>query len=399
MSASILDLHSASGIIDVSDDDLVAAVAEVLSVPRVGVPNSFVLHAPLELVARARLLPIVAPSEREEARQRIREIADKYESFGPGIGSGHLDQTREPAGGAYDSARDRASALLEAVLSGDLDETDRKAVALVSGDVPGGVSVAEILEVLVPGLAASTAAAGHAPILFRFLFELGDRAGPFLALLRPVALALALDPEWRMRWFDVDRERCSQPAETDSRALGAVLSSTYGLLEPESTSIHPQMMEAEQSGVARRLLGPVLGGNNEASAVEVCRVAALSMIYDTAERAHFGWTHCLTMPYALLSLRRYEAWDGQMLAIAATEVLAFRGAQGTVELGGHDAMLTGVDDDEYGRRRAGLVAEAAVSDDAHFVKYVENVLVAARWDREAADLYLCAGERLCELLS
>ena len=59
-----------SSIDDLSDAELIAAVASVVRNPRADPADSFVLHAPLELVARAALLPRVAPGERSKARGR-----------------------------------------------------------------------------------------------------------------------------------------------------------------------------------------------------------------------------------------------------------------------------------------------------------------------------------------
>ena len=52
---------------------LVVGVAEQIGVPRAAVADgkaSFVLHAPLELMARAALLPYVAPAARDATRAR-----------------------------------------------------------------------------------------------------------------------------------------------------------------------------------------------------------------------------------------------------------------------------------------------------------------------------------------
>ena len=68
---------------DLSDAELVAAVASVVRTPRTDPADSFVLHAPLELAARAALLPRVAPGERSKARAQIAAIATAYDAFGP----------------------------------------------------------------------------------------------------------------------------------------------------------------------------------------------------------------------------------------------------------------------------------------------------------------------------
>ncbi len=52
---------------DLSDAELVAAVAAVVRTPRADPADSFVLHAPLELAARTALLPRVSPGSRAAA--------------------------------------------------------------------------------------------------------------------------------------------------------------------------------------------------------------------------------------------------------------------------------------------------------------------------------------------
>jgi hypothetical protein len=66
-----------------TDAELVAAVVDVLASPRVTLaPSSFVLHAPLELLARSALLPRVRPEARAGVRHRIAQIAAQYVSEG-----------------------------------------------------------------------------------------------------------------------------------------------------------------------------------------------------------------------------------------------------------------------------------------------------------------------------
>src|SRR5579885_1280290 len=65
-----------------TDAELVATCAAVLDVPKADPPSSFVLHAPLELLARALLLDLVAPDRRDEARDRLRGLVAEYEAAG-----------------------------------------------------------------------------------------------------------------------------------------------------------------------------------------------------------------------------------------------------------------------------------------------------------------------------
>ncbi|MDX2379176.1 MAG: hypothetical protein QNM02_05405, partial [Acidimicrobiia bacterium] len=63
-----------------SDARLIAAVAQIVSIPRQDRSNSFILHAPLEVSARAALLPRVMPVDRELARLHILAVAAQYEA-------------------------------------------------------------------------------------------------------------------------------------------------------------------------------------------------------------------------------------------------------------------------------------------------------------------------------
>ena len=66
-----------------TDDELVAAVAAVVAIPRRSPADSFVLHAPLELTARARLLQRTPPELREAGRLRLVSIAARYQTYEP----------------------------------------------------------------------------------------------------------------------------------------------------------------------------------------------------------------------------------------------------------------------------------------------------------------------------
>src|SRR5215213_4101368 len=68
-----------------SDNRLAAEVAEVVSVPKEAPADSFVLHAPLELLARVGLLGAVRPDAREGARQRLVWLAASYAAAGPPV--------------------------------------------------------------------------------------------------------------------------------------------------------------------------------------------------------------------------------------------------------------------------------------------------------------------------
>ncbi|MEL6985046.1 MAG: hypothetical protein AAFO29_21625, partial [Actinomycetota bacterium] len=75
--------YDARGLDRLSDTELVEAVAAVVAEPREGPADSFVLHAPLELTARARLLARTPAPHRRMARLRLVSIAARYQTHQP----------------------------------------------------------------------------------------------------------------------------------------------------------------------------------------------------------------------------------------------------------------------------------------------------------------------------
>lgn len=63
---------------ELSDAQLVRATAEAIRRPKASRANSFTLHAPMELLARAALLPLTPPGLRDAVRLRIAAIAAEY---------------------------------------------------------------------------------------------------------------------------------------------------------------------------------------------------------------------------------------------------------------------------------------------------------------------------------
>src|ERR1700733_7774100 len=98
-----------------SNSVLIRAVAASIAPPKAQTTSSFLLHAPLELLARAWLLQHLPPHKREDARRRIAEIAVRYASEGPEIESNPKEYS------AVDHALQELSAALRA---GDADTVD-----------------------------------------------------------------------------------------------------------------------------------------------------------------------------------------------------------------------------------------------------------------------------------
>ncbi len=299
-----------SSIDDLSDADLIAAVASVVRTPRADPADSFVLHAPLELAARAALLPRVAPGERTQGA-----CADRRDRARPTRPSARRRLPR--ATSRSTPLAEAASRLTDSIAAGDLDEVDAVAVWLgrhVRSD--------ELAPLLADAIVPSLAAAAHGSI---FLFQMprvaprGELTGE---LLRPLAREVARNSDWQLRWF-MERDPVG-PASAD--ALFSALQATPRLGVPGSDFIYPLMSQVERQGVAAALLGDVTSLDVEAAARVILRAAALSMLQEPGDHAPYGWSHCLTMPQAVLGVARSCADASVAIAVAATYVVGFRAA-------------------------------------------------------------------------
>lgn len=389
-----------------SDAELVAAVTAVVAEPREGPADSFVLHSPLELAARTRLLDRTEPELRPLARLRLVSIAARYQSYQPADLDRAAHGVATGAGGT--ESHDPLDQLLAAIDGGDLDAVDRACRRLVStvttANGTAAATIASLLDRLAPAVAARTAAAAHAPIFLAALVEQSERASGWLPLLRPLARELARHPDWALGWIDDATMTDAQPRSAttaDIDALAQTLADPPRLGVPGSSFIHPLLMQVDAAGVADRLLGPFTGGHRPGqptwpvAARTVLRLAALAMVRDDPAHAPYGWTHCLTLPQAVLILApQLDRAGVPALAIAATQVLAFRAAQGSVTLDPADPLLTPADAATAPARRRRLVSEAARRHDAHIAKYLLAVLSQAEADPEASELFLTAGEHL-----
>ena len=110
------------GLDELSDGELIALCAAHIATPRRDPADSFVLHAPLELLARSALLRLVSPSERQRALQRIAWLAASYHAYDA------ADVAPPPARTSSVAPLDR---LRLAIDEGDLDEVDRAGTELV----------------------------------------------------------------------------------------------------------------------------------------------------------------------------------------------------------------------------------------------------------------------------
>jgi hypothetical protein len=391
--------RTASDLLERSDAELIAEVGARLAIPRADPADSFVLHAPLELTARAALLPFVRPSHRERARLRLLTLADGFEGYGRPVDP--------PVPSALPSPEAAASRLAAAIDRGELDDVDAAAHHLGRHATP-----LELQRLLAPVVIDRLSAAAHAPIFLAHLPRVAPRGELTGELLRGLARELARYPDWRLHWIeDGGPWQTAGPDE-----LFDAVASTPRIHEPANTFIFPLMSHVDVHGIAPDLLRGVTGEPlDREPAKALLRAAAWSMLLEPDDHAPYGWSHCLTMPQAALAIAGQLADPSVALAVAATYVVGFRSALASAPLlpvfPSEDPRVGAEEMFDHGSAVAAaavwhapehaldaivteLATRAATQHDAHLVKYTLACFDAAADDPSHRRLFLAAAASL-----
>ena len=385
----------------VSDRLLVEHAARVIGVPRaevIGDRHSFVLHAPLELLARAALLPYVGARARDRARRRIMALVDEYEASGPPRFAGRRTD--------FPSIAAAGDALRAAMGSGDHDGADDAAAWL--GDHAGP---SDIRALLAPVLLPCLEAAGHANIHLALLERTQPQGVPGQLLRHVVHAATSTSPlAMAVPPIRVDAGRAHGASERIVSALAAV----RPIAPPASHFIAPLVLHAEAAGVFEALLDETGRFTAPAPADHtLLRFASQAMLQGPPEQAPYGWTHCLTLAQAPLLVAERGADVAVATFVAAAYLAAHWACHGhgrldfdhvpaRVDLSLDDALATGPQaaaavawHHPHPSVVAGVLASrASVHHDAHRVKYTLACLDAAALDPPAARLHLAAAAYL-----
>lgn len=397
----VLDAYDRAGAADWTDAALIDFVGATVARPKLAPADSFVLHAPLEVLARSLLLRRVAPADRDDARRRLLSVATTY------AGAGEELPAAAPSGPDL-APTDLAARLVDALEAGELDDIDR-----YSGLLANRADADLLRRLLAPTVARSLAAAAHGSIFLSLLGRVQQGPGGLALALRGLARELGRHPEWKLRWFE-DPGEAGPPASLVDALLDVPMLGPAG-----NNFIQPIMRQAEESGLATRLLSGIVAGAPDRDRVraELSRIAAWSMLQEPSGHA-YGWSHCLTMPQAVLAVAGSgNARDNPAaIAVAATHVVGFRAAIGqrVLEPGyappaaprrdlaraladgpataaafawhtaaGHDATATTA-------LEVDLAGRAARHHDAHFAKYTQACFDATEADPDQRPLYLAA---------
>jgi hypothetical protein len=304
----IAGARTTRGLDRISDAELLQAACRTLSIPRSGEANSFTLHAPLELMARAQLLPLVSARWRESARQRIVRIAATWSA------------TVGPSEPSNDTANDAPplDVLIEAIRQGDPGTVDRSFVSLCARRDQDQI-VDDLVDVVLPQLGG----AAHGAIFLELLPRFRPTGINPALMARTLLGEIARNPGCQLRWFDQPRPEAATGASLTDR-----LDSPKADSEPASHYVQPTMALVDDSGLAHQTLADVTHGLSvDEARRQLLTIAAMSMLQDAPANAPYGWTHCLTLPQATLAVAHRASDAQRAIDVAATYVLGYRATQ------------------------------------------------------------------------
>jgi len=132
----------------IPNGQLIQAAIAAITPPKIARPSSFVLHAPLELMARVALLPHVRPDAQLQARRQIAALAVRYIHAGPSV---------EPPKITHAQIDTALPALIDSLHCGDVDSVDSALLFLTPR-----LSIFALRKALVDEIAPLLGAAGHA---------------------------------------------------------------------------------------------------------------------------------------------------------------------------------------------------------------------------------------------
>jgi hypothetical protein len=392
-----------------SDADLFRAAAHIVSKPKLEL-SSFCLHAPLEIMARYNLLPLVSTADRDLARIQLVATASHYQAGGEGV--------NPPEKISITRSSDAAARLRRAVQEGDVELADAFCLSLAD---TGGLQ--ELLDSITDLTLRTLTGAAHTHIGLMLMTRMSSDAGSAaLGLARAGVRSLAQAPGLNLK--SVTTHRTLKDPETE---LASILRAVP-VVSPEGPGMVAMMQATEQAGLPDRLLGDALLSNADEGRCEsalrtACRIATLSMLEDKPEPAKYYWTHCLTLPHAAWALTRCfpgRSFAAEAAHTAATWVMAIRASHGNgnlkplpelehVQMDMAEALVHSpraaasvawfAQQDERPRIVQIIATEAAIRNDAHLVKYTWACLDAALQDPTYAPLFHAGAAYLCSIWS
>jgi len=355
--------------------------------------DSFTLHAPLEVMARWQLLPLLDRADRPLALLQMVHTAVQAAQARQAEALRQPDQAvalPAESPGAHADAAPHA-ALAQALDAGDVPQATRIAQQLLRPPAAGATDTLTLCLHLARVVRNRMGASAHVPIGLQLLARLHATAPADAMLARPMLVPLLADlarqPERCVSWPDTFATQTAP----GTPPLLALLARQTRVAEPAHQGIWPMVNQTLADGAHLAWLP----GTDKAGAQALpiaCRAAAWSMLQEPLDDARYGWTHALTLPqawWALAQLPDASELDVRTAARLATlHLAAMRRVIGQTPLSLQPPP-------------AALPFEAcarlaSIRADAHAVKYVLACIDAAQASPADAALYKAAATRLCQ---
>ena len=174
-----------------SEAELFRAAAHIVSKPKLEF-SSFRMHAPLEIMARYNLLPLVSTSDRDLARIQIVATASHYQAG---------EEVRPPERILIARCSDAAAQLRRAVQEGDVEHADALCLSLAGA---GGLQ--ELLDSITDLTLRTLTGAAHTHIGLMLMTRMSSEAGSAaLGLARAGVRALAQEPGLNLKGITTHR--------------------------------------------------------------------------------------------------------------------------------------------------------------------------------------------------
>jgi hypothetical protein len=403
------------GLDEISDTNLCQQVAAIVSSPPKN-DNSFTLHAPLELLARYGLLPLVDPPERNQARLRMVASAAFFESDAGGSSPAtKIAAFPDPAAAQVEFAR--------AFQQGNADALD--AIVL---QFAAQFGTTNLVHILTPLALPTLSGASHSHIGLWLLLrhartsDVGDAA-----LLRAAARALAKDKSQLTSFKGMDiagtKPLNQSPADIEREVLAKLAAPARGKLT--GGGMRALITSGEATGNADALFADFIRHDLTDEQIDAAfraalRVCAHNMLQHDTKFSKFGWSHCLTLPQAACGLSTLTV--NRKLALAATLVwtTSYRSVMTNRDLDfnwspeklkGSASLLEALqtsstaaaarvwhaDTSERSAIKQTLATQASIRTDQHLIKYTRACLDMVSFDPEYERLYLAAAAHLCSV--
>ncbi len=401
-----------------TDHQLFGLIAENVSEPTEN-GSSFTMHAPLQLLARKRLLPFVKPDERRMARMQMVSLCARYQAQGPTIAPPQQLIDLPNRWNAIDQ-------LQSAITEGDVERADCLCVSMCRQ-----FDYQVLLEAIVGKSIRTLACAAHAHIGVHNLTAMGAEGGDSsLKLIREMIRGFAQDTDVMIQdeFFDlVELETGGSNPEVDILSIESELGDAIDHLprlrqKLESLAIRNVVQVGEEAQLLKDFLPriPPMSKEqlNQVLLNLTLNTAVQSMLQENTEFSKYGWTHCLNLPQAAWSLSPIIPEDIQMPLVTLSWVLGFRAALSQADFSYHfeppkvsgsfsEALHSSPSDaasvawHTAPEHRLDMVTEiatqASIRRDAHLVKYVRACIDGCWMNPQKAHLYLAGAAYLTSL--